>query len=176
MREKGQTKPTSRRSPARLPSPGSGPGERMRGSCLLAEAGAGVSVWHPAQPPLVPAWLFSHPSPDTSLGLSVHILVMGLISAPGPPAWEGRQDGLSWAPGSPTIQATLMFAGGRNGPALCSSHPDNVIPPPRLCSVLPTAGSPLQQLGLPLGPQEASSLTTPSLWPRPFALAGTHPW
>lgn len=92
----------------------------------------------------------------------------------------GRQAGQALLGGRfphyPRAEATLMFAGGRDGPALCSSHPDNVIPTPRLCSVLPTAGSPLRQLGLPLGPQKASSLTTPSLWPRPFALACTHPW
>ena len=51
-----------------------------------------------------------------------------------------------------------MFAGGRGGLALCSSCPDNVIPCPRLCSVLPTTGSPLGQLGLPLGTQETSGL------------------
>lgn len=179
--KEGQTKPTSRRSPARLPRPGSGPGERVGGLTLagrgrrrakrvasgLAAPGASLTLLPPPQPWHLSGPQCPHPcdGPDLS---------------PRAPSL-GRQAGraLLGARSShyPRAEATLMFAGGRGGPALCSSRPDKVIPSPRLCSVLPTAGSPLGQLGPPLGAQEACGLGhNPSLWPRPFTLTHTHPW
>lgn len=166
-------KPTSRWSPARLPRPGSGPGERTggltlagRGRCKVkrvasgpAAPGASLALL-PPQPPHISGPQCPHPcdGPDLSPRAS------SLRRQAGRALLGAR------SPHYPRAEATLMFAGDRGGLALCSSRPDNVIPPPRLCSILPTTGSPLGQLGLPLGTQEASSLGhDPQPRPRPPA-------